>query len=260
MSINSLRIGLIQTDLVWEEPADNMRRMEELLSESGPTDLILLPEMWSTGFSLSPERVAEETTGLTLNWMIDQAQKYNSAIAGSVAVREDGKYYNRFYCVHADGRITKYDKRHLFSYGKEDQHYTPGNEHTLLEIKGWKIMPVICYDLRFPVWCRNTMDYDLMVIVANWPTARIHHWDALLKARAIENQCYIAAVYRIGVDGNGLEYPGHSGVVDMNGLSLLDLNDRSTMEIIELNKSALDQYREHFRFLQDRDSFRLFWE
>ncbi len=257
MTSDTLRIGLLQTDLAWEQPEENMRRMEAKMDSGGPTDLILLPEMWSTGFTMQPEVAAEKSPGPSLTWMILQAVKRATAIGGSLAVEVDGKYYNRFYCVHADGTFAQYDKRHLFSYGKEDQHYIPGDERILIEINGWKIMPVVCYDLRFPVWCRNTLEYDLMMIVANWPTARIHHWDALLKARAIENQSYIAAVNRIGKDGNGLEYPGHSSVYDMNGIQLLDLKGRDKLEVITIEKTTLAKFRDQFRFLQDRDSFLL---
>ena len=255
MTTEALRVGLLQTDLAWEQPEVNMRRMEMILDSSSPADLILLPEMWSTGFSMQPEKTAEKTPGPALDWMISMAVNRSTAIGGSLAVEAEGKYYNRFYCVHADGTVAFYDKHHLFSYGKEDQFYTPGDERILIEINGWKIMPVICYDLRFPVWCRNTLDYDLMVIVANWPTPRIHHWDALLKARAIENQTYIAAVNRIGTDGNGLEYPGHSTLYDMNGTLLLDLKDRDALEFFSIEKAPLTEFREHFRFLQDKDSF-----
>ncbi|MEO6133297.1 MAG: nitrilase-related carbon-nitrogen hydrolase, partial [Saprospiraceae bacterium] len=156
-----------------------------------------------------------------------------------------------------DGSMIQYDKHHLFSYGTEDQFYTPGSTSQVFEILGWKIKPFICYDLRFPVWCRNTEGYDLMVVSANWPAPRIHHWDALLRARAIENQAYVAAVNRIGTDGNDLTYPGHSSIYDMNGIALLELQDREGIEVYQLEKSVLTSYRDHFRFLQDRDNFNI---
>jgi predicted amidohydrolase len=189
--------------------------------------------------------------------MIAQAKKLETVIAGSLSVEEGGLYYNRWYCAHPDGRLDYYDKRHLFSFGKENEHYTPGERRSVVDIKGWKVMPLVCYDLRFPVWCRNDLEYDLIVVVANWPAPRIHHWDILLKARAIENQSYIAAVNRIGVDGTGLHYPGHSCIYDMHANNLLDMKDKEGIAIAEIEKEPLMQYRDHFRFLQDRDSFNI---
>ena len=257
MSSPSLRIGLAQFDIAWENPQANFLHLQDLMQWEEHVDFLILPEMWSTGFTMSPATAAEQAPGEALNWMIEQAQKLNIVIGGSVSTREGDQYFNRWYCVYPDGAVKSYDKRHLFSYGKEDQFYTSGDAHLVFEISGWKIMPVICYDLRFPVWCRNTTGYDLMVVVANWPTPRIHHWDTLLKARAIENQCYVAAVNRIGSDGNNLHYPGHSSIYDMNGIALLELKDKEGVGIFNLDKSALTQYREHFRFLQDQDTFSL---
>ncbi len=257
MSSTSLRIGLVQIDIAWENRDANILHLQSLMQFEDYVDFLLLPEMWSTGFTMSPETKAEHSPGPALNWMIVQAQSLNLVIGGSLAIQENGNYFNRWYCVYPDGQIIWYDKRHLFSYGKEDLHYTPGDSRVVIDIKGWKIMPVICYDLRFPVWCRNNNGYDLMVVVANWPTPRIHHWDTLLRARAIENQSYIAAVNRIGSDGNGLHYPGHSSIYDMNGSALLELKDKEGVGIIDLDKSVLTQYREHFRFLQDQDMFNI---
>lgn len=257
MTASLLNIGLVQFDIVWENPAENMSRIEKLLGQSSDLDLILLPEMWSTGFTMQPDKVAEPATGTALQWMTTQARERNTAIAGSISVAEGGLYFNRWYCAFADGQIDQYDKKHLFSYGREDQHYTAGSTKAFIEINGWKIMPIICYDLRFPAWCRNTDSYDLMMVVANWPVARIHHWDALLKARAIENQSYVAAVNRIGTDANGLHYNGHSSVFDMNGQEILSLGENEGFEKLTLDKQLLTAYREQFRFLQDRDPFTL---
>ena len=253
---STLRIGLAQFDIAWENRDANLIHAQSLLHFEEHVDLLILPEMWSTGFSMRPEAISESSSGPALSWMIVHSQKLNLVIAGSIAVEEGGKHYNRLYCVYPNGDIAHYDKRHLFSYGKENLHYFPGDTRIVFDIKGWKIMPVVCYDLRFPVWCRNNMDYDLMIVVANWPTPRIHHWDTLLKARAIENQCYIAAVNRIGTDGNGHHYPGHSCVIDMNGNSLLEMKDKEGVGITDLDKDLLIQYRNHFRFLQDQDTFR----
>ncbi|MEP6646338.1 MAG: amidohydrolase [Saprospiraceae bacterium] len=255
MSPTSLTIGLAQFDISWENPETNFRKVENLLTTSNTMDLVVLPEMWSTGFSMSPSSSAETTPGPALTWMIEKARLLNLIICGSIAVEDQGLYYNRFYCVFPDGSTKQYDKRHLFSYGKEDHFYTPGDAHSVIDIAGWRIRPIICYDLRFPVWCRNTDGYDLLLVVANWPAVRIHHWDALLKARAIENQCYVAAVNRIGSDGNSLTYPGHSSIYDMNGIALMQLEDKERIEVYQLEKSALTSYRDQYRFLQDQDKF-----
>ena len=253
----TLRIGLAQFDIAWEDRESNFRKLENLVNEDVKTDLIILPEMWSTGFSMRPESVAENEAGTALSWMITNSKRLNTAIAGSVSVADGRKYYNRFYFVHPEGHVDQYDKKHLFSYGKENDHYQSGLERITIDYMGWKIMPIICYDLRFPVWCRNNVDYDLMIVVANWPSARVHHWDALIRARAIENQSYIAAVNRIGVDGNGLQYPGHSCIIDMNGNTVMELGEREVLGIFTLEKDLLTEYRQHFRFLQDQDAFEL---
>lgn len=257
MTTDQLHVGIIQFDIQWENPEANIHAVENLLTGVHMPDIIMLPEMWSTGFSMRPELIAEKTPGTSLQWMIDQAHLHQVVITGSLSVEDNGQYYNRWYCVHPDGRVDHYDKRHLFSFGKEDEHYSPGTERSCIEIKGWKIKPLVCYDLRFPVWARNTEGYDLIMVAANWPTPRIQHWDILLKARAIENQCYVAAVNRIGTDGNGLSYPGHSAVYDMHGETLLLMDERPDMETITISKSTLDQYRSHFRFLQDMDRFNI---
>lgn len=258
MSSATLQIGVVQFDIAWENREANITHLQSILRFDEPVDLLLLPEMWSTGFSMRPEVIAEEVSeSLSLAWMIEQSQNLNISIAGSLSISEDGKYYNRWYCVHPSGQIDHYDKRHLFSYGKENDHYTAGDKRIVIDVKGWKIMPIICYDLRFPVWCRNNLDYDVMIVAANWPTPRIHHWDALLQARAIENQSYISAVNRIGSDGNDLHFPGHSSIYDMNGVKLLDMKDNEGIGIFSLDRLALTRYREHYRFLQDRDAFRL---
>ena len=260
MDNTTLKIGLVQMNVQWEDPSANIHHLENLLNTLPETDLLLLPEMWSTGFSMRPESIAENENGIALRWMKAHSQKLNCVIAGSLSVRDGDKYYNRLYCVHPKGKIDHYDKRHLFSYGKEDQHYSAGDQRIIIEINGWRIMPIICYDLRFPAWCRNNLDYELMIVVANWPTPRITHWDALLKARAIENQSYIAAVNRIGTDGNDLEYPGHSSIYDMNGQAVTNMDHREGIETHTLEKSVLIEYRERFRFLQDRDQFSLLVE
>jgi omega-amidase len=256
-SSSLLHIGLVQLDIAWERPDENIRKVENLLGQSAGLDLVVLPEMWSTGFSMRPEVVAESSQGPALEWMKEQAGKNNYVITGSISVKEGDQFYNRLYFTFPDGRIEWYDKKHLFSFGQEDLHYTPGNKKLLIDIKGWKIMPVICYDLRFPVWCRNTEMYDIMVVVANWPVPRIHHWDTLLRARAIENQSYVAAVNRIGQDGSGLKYNGHSALIDMNGQYLLAPGEKEGISHQILDLQVLQSYRDQFRFLQDKDEFSL---
>jgi len=257
MISSTLHITLVQLDIYWENPGENIQRVEKLLMDTGETDLIILPEMWSTGFTMQPERVAESDHGPAVEWMKAQSKSRNSVITGSISVHHGHHYLNRCYFTFPDGTLSFYDKKHLFSFGKEDQHYTPGNEKVMVEIKGWKVRPVICYDLRFPAWCRNTDDYDLLLIVANWPVPRIHHWDALLKARAIENQSYVAAVNRTGTDGNGLEYNGHTSLYDMNGTSLVRMDEKEGITAFRLDKEILTAFRHQFRFLQDRYDFTL---
>ena len=255
MSSTILNIGLVQFDISWERPDQNMQRIESMMEGQQNIDLLLLPEMWSTGFTMEPQTVSEPAPGPCLQWMLQMAREWNTAIGGSISVRDGSQYFNRWYCTWPDGSIAQYDKKHLFSYGKEDMHYTPGHTQVLMEIKGWKIRPIICYDLRFPVWCRNTDGYDLLAVVANWPIPRIHHWDALLRARAIENQCFVTAVNRIGRDENGLEYNGHSSIYDMSGSQLLLMENKEGIGRLSLDKNELSTYRHQFRFLQDRDTF-----
>jgi len=255
MTSSLIHVGLVQFDIAWERPGENMQRIETLLGQTEGLDLVILPEMWSTGFSMRPESVAESAPGQALSWMMTQANQRNAAITGSISVAEGNRFFNRWYCAYPDGRTTQYDKKHLFSFGKEDLHYTAGHHNIQIEIKGWKIRPVICYDLRFPVWCRNTDDYDMLMVVANWPVARIHHWDALLRARAIENQAFVTAVNRIGTDGNNLNYNGHSAIYDMNGSSVLSPGEEEGVLTAVLDKADLTSFRQQFRFLQDRDHF-----
>jgi len=249
-----LRLSLLQVPLTWEDPASNMRQLDALLPRPGTSDLVILPEMWSTGFSMHPERVAEPVQGAAWAWMRDRAASLDAVICGSLAVRDGDRYVNRFYALFPDGSSATYDKRHLFAYGGEDAVYSPGDQRVRFRLGDWMVRPVVCYDLRFPAWCRNTGgDDDLLVVVANWPATRIHHWDALARARAIENQCYVAVVNRTGHDGNGLEYPGHSAVYDMNGEALLAPSTWPGRSDASLDRAALHAFRARFPFLADRD-------
>lgn len=252
-----MKITLLQSPLTWENAEANRQHFSAIINEAGATDLILLPEMFSTGFTMNPERVAEPLDGPTVEWIKKMASDYNCALTGSVVISEEGKYYNRLLFVYPDGKIEHYDKRHLFSLAGEDKAYTPGIERLVVEYKGWKICPLVCYDLRFPVFSRNTEDFDLLLYVANWPEPRITAWDALLKARAIENMCYVAGVNRTGKDESGHNYPGHSQVFDALGMSLLEPSENEGIFTVELDKEALTQARKKFGFLNDRDIFTL---
>lgn len=263
---STLRIGLAQLDTAWEDPAANIKRLDELLKEEKDLDLLVLPEMWSTGFTMNTTEITETATATAdeadyaegaLRWMLNKAASARIHIAGSIAVKEGDHFYNRFYCVSPQGEIQQYDKKHLFSYGKEDHYYSPGHQQLTFKIGEWRIRAIVCYDLRFPVWCRNTDAYDIMVVVANWPEPRIHHWDALLRARAIENQSFVVGVNRIGRDGNHLVYNGHSTVYDMNGNPLLEMKSMEGIGRSVLDKESLTQFRQQYRFLQDQDKFSL---
>ncbi|HBK70487.1 MAG TPA: amidohydrolase, partial [Flavobacteriaceae bacterium] len=208
---NILKITIIQSELVWENSAQNRQVfLEKIKSISEVVDLIILPEMFTTGFTMNPEKVAETMDGETIHWLKYLAKEKNTAITGSLIIKEGNKYYNRLVFVHPTGEIKTYDKRHTFTLAGEDKIYTAGNKKLIVAYKGWKICPMICYDLRFPVWSRNTDDYNLLIYVANWPKPRITAWSTLLKARAIENMSYVVGVNRIGADDNGHEYSGNS--------------------------------------------------
>lgn len=252
-----MKITLLQSPLIWENPEANRQRFSSMISNAGATDLIILPEMFSTGFTMKPGRVAEPMDGTTISWMKEMASRKNCALTGSLVISEAGKYYNRLLFVLPDGQVRQYDKRHLFSLAGEDKAYTSGEERLIVEYKGWKICPLVCYDLRFPVFSRNTEEYDLLLYVANWPEPRISAWDALLKARAIENMCYVAGVNRVGKDENGHNYPGHSQVLDALGVAVLEPSGNEGAFTVELNKETLLQARQKFGFLNDRDSFTL---
>lgn len=254
-----LKIAFIQADLKWEDSEANRKMFsEEIEKISDEVELIILPEMFTTGFSMNAENLAEPTEGMTLKWMQEKAKLKNTAITGSVIIAENSNYYNRLFFVFPDGTYKLYDKRHTFTLAKEDLTYTAGKDRLIVDYKGWKICPLICYDLRFPVFARNTVDYDILIYVANWPEKRVNAWDALLKARAIENMSYCIGVNRTGEDGDGYIYNGHSAAYDALGKEISDLN-RESIFITELTleKSHLEEIRSKLRFLQDRDRFTL---
>ncbi len=256
---HQLKIVCIQTDIVWENSEVNIEKYNLLIRTiSDEVDLIILPEMFSTGFSMNPQNFAETTNGFSVNWMKEIAIQKQVAIMGTLAIKESNKFYNRLVFVHPNGKIEINDKRHLFSYGGENKVFTAGNSRLIIEYKGWKICPLICYDLRFPVWSRNNKEYDVLIYMANWPKPRISAWDVLLKARAIENMCYTIGVNRVGVDGNKLEYVGHTQVIDSLG-NIVSNSIAGKEMVIEavLDKEKLNRTRNKFQFLNDRDSFEI---
>ncbi|HLV69811.1 MAG TPA: amidohydrolase [Xanthomarina sp.] len=254
-----LKIALIQTELVWENPKQNrvyLTKKVESISEA--VDVIILPEMFTSGFTMNPEKVVETMFGETIVWMQDLALKKQTALMGSMVISEHGHFYNRLLFVHPNGIIETYDKKHTFTLAGEDKVYTAGKSKLIVTYKGWKICPLICYDLRFPVWSRNVENYDILVYVANWPKVRVAAWDALLKARAIENMSYCIGVNRVGLDGNNHEYSGHSAVFDVLGEKLDRIpENQEFIDTFTLSKNHIETYREKLNFLNDKDAFNL---
>ncbi len=257
--MQELKIALVQTEIIWENAEQNrMRYSKKLEAISESVDLIILPEMFTTGFSMQPNDIAETMEGDTLKWMRKTASLKNSAICGSIIIEDDNKYYNRLLFVHPSGQCDYYDKKHLFTLAGEHHKYSAGNNRLLVSYKEWKICPLVCYDLRFPVWSRNIDSYDLLLYVANWPQPRISAWDTLLKARAVENVSYCIGVNRVGTDGNNLNYSGNSVAFDCLGEPLFNISkNQEDIAIITLNKDHISSVREKMNFLNDRDSFEI---
>lgn len=256
---NELSISILQPDLHWENPEENRANLgRAILSIESATDLVVLPEMFTTGFSMNASQLAEEQEGVTLDWMREMADATSAAITGSIIVKENRNFYNRLYFVFPDGSYDWYDKKHTFTLAGEHRTYTAGQKRLIVDFHGWKICPLICYDLRFPVWARNTEDYDLLVYVANWPEKRVVAWDALLRARAIENMSYCVGVNRVGLDGNDHNYVGHSAVYNVLGdqISRVDY-EKEFLETVTLSKEHISDTRRHLQFLNDRDAFNL---
>ena len=253
-----MKIALIQSSLIWEKPTANRKHFEEKINAIiEKVDLIVLPEMFTTGFSMNPKGLAETMQGETISWLQSLAKAKNSAITGSLVIKENNNFYNRLLFVFPSGEIQFYDKRHLFTLAGEDKVYTSGKKKLIVEYLGWKICPLICYDLRFPVFARNTENYDLLVYVANWPKPRVNAWDILLKARSVENMCYTIGVNRIGFDNNNFEHVGHSQAVDFLGNYVLEPQETEGVFVVELNKEKLLETRNKLGFLNDSDSFEL---
>lgn len=255
---DQLKLALIQFNPKWEDVEINLQYLSNILKElPDSTDIIILPEAFSTGFSMDPQKIAEPINGKVVNWMVKIAKEKQLAICGSVFIEEAAKYYNRFIWITPEGKIETYDKRHLFSLGSESDNYEKGDKQLIISYKGWKIFPQVCYDLRFPVWSRNTQSYDLLINVANWPVARRMVWKTLLKARAIENQCYVTAVNRVGEDDNSIEYSGDSIVVDFKGNIVLDAKKYEGILLHQIDFSSLNQFRNKFDTLKDADQFNI---
>ncbi|MFI2741422.1 amidohydrolase [Zhouia sp. PK063] len=253
----NLQLALIQTYVQWENIQENLAHFEyKIRSLNTQVDVIILPEMFSTGFTMKPENVAETMSGKTVSWMKEMAQKTNAAIVGSVVIKSHDNFYNRLIFATPQGNLHCYDKRHGFSLAGEDKIYTSGNQLQIITYKGWKICPLICYDLRFPVWSRNVNNYDVLLYVANWPVPRIHAWDTLLKARAIENISYSVGVNRVGFDENEYEFCGHSAVYDELGNTIIFSKD-DTILYATLAYDKLHATRKKMQFLNDKDEFTL---
>jgi len=251
-----LQIAIIQTDLVWENAKENKAKLDVMLEEIENVDLIILPEMFTTGFSMTPKPFAEPMNGETVSWMQEKAAQFSAAIVGSIIVKEKSNYYNRMLFVHPNGTIDQYDKRHTFTLAGEHKEYTSGQTKQIITYKDWKICPLICYDLRFPVWSRNVENYDLLIYVANWPKPRINAWKTLLKARAIENMSYCIGVNRVGVDANGYEYNGNSIAIDFLGNEITEVAENTEkITYATLSKNELTNTRDKLPFLEDKDIF-----
>jgi len=248
-----LRLTLVQSHLEWEQPTANLSHFSRLLQSVEQTDVIVLPELFSTAFSLSAP--AEFMDGQSVQWMRQLSQEKNALIIGSLLLQENGYKYNRLICAFPDGSIQHYDKRHLFGMMDEEDHIHKGDKRLTIDFLGWRICPLICYDLRFPVYSRNTDQYDVLLYVANWPISRIEHWNKLLTARAIENQSYVVGVNRIGEDVNGIIYNGQSSVIDANGHIIYIGSEKEEIKTLSINKESLHSVRKKLPFLKDADRF-----
>ena len=253
----NLTVAAIQTKLFWEDPQKNYAHLEgHIKGIPDEADLIILPEMFTTGFTMAAEKWAETLEGETVKWLRFWAKKKQAAIGGSVIIKEGDKFFNRFLFISPSGEIQYYDKRHTFTLAGEDKAYASGENEGRIVYKGWKICLRVCYDLRFPVWSRNTSDYDVLIYTANWPHTRIHSWDTLLQARAIENMSYCMGINRVGTDGSGLKYPGHTAIYDYMGEALAQTKPKEEGYCIStLSKEKLETVRKKLPFLADRDHF-----
>ncbi|WP_183572224.1 amidohydrolase [Mucilaginibacter sp. X5P1] len=257
--MDNLKISIFQGYLFWENIDKNLQNIElRLGSIREKTELIILPEMFTTGFTMNAAALAEPMGGKSMQWMYKIAVKYDAVVTGSLIIKENNKYYNRLIWMRPDGSHEHYDKRHLFALGKEHETYTAGDKRIIVELNGWKICPVICYDLRFPVWLRNVGgEYDLLLIVANWPERRALHWRTLIPARAIENQAYVVAVNRVGHDGNEVYHSGDSNCIDPNGKVIYYKRDEEDMYTFSIVGDEIEKIRRAMPFLEDADKFEI---
>ncbi len=264
--MSTLAITTIQTNLFWEDKVANLQMLQQKIeSINEKTELVILPEMFSTGFTMQPQLFAETMDGTTVQWMKNICNKNGIILTGSIIIEEEQKYYNRLIWMLPNGQYGYYDKRHLFAYGQEDKNYTAGNKRLIASVKGWKINLQICYDVRFPVWARQQVaapdlqsaEYDVLIYIANWPEKRSHAWKTLLCARAIENQCYVIGVNRVGDDGNNIYHSGNSLVIDSMGQVLYHIADDEDINTIVFSKEKLTETRARFPFLNDADGFEI---
>lgn len=252
--MQDLRVTIVQFNPVWEDKEANLQTVDSLLKQADHSHVFLLPEMFTTGFSMNVEKLSETMKGPTIGWMSARASDYGAVISGSLVIFENGKYFNRMVWANPNGEIHWYDKRHLFSPGEEHNFYEPGNQRVTLTWNGWKFRLLVCYDLRFPVWSRNDDEYDVLIVSANWPSARHQVWKSLLMARALENQCYCIGINRIGNDGTGLQYLGDSGLISPRGEADW-MGRKIKAETFFLSYNKLHEFREKFPILRDRDHF-----
>ncbi|MBX2909645.1 MAG: amidohydrolase [Chitinophagales bacterium] len=252
------KVALVQANIHWENVQKNIEHFNELLKQISAVDLIVLPEMFTTGFSINTE-LAKENSTIALPWLQATAKEKNAVMCGSVIIEESQSFYNRLFWVEPSGRISTYDKRHLFSLSEEPKHFSAGKERLIVEYKGWKFCPLVCYDLRFPVWSRNQDNYNVLLYIASWPQKRDFAWNTLLPARAIENQSYVIGVNRIGIDGNGLSYSGNSAVYDALGEKLFSNSvHQESIKIATLDFASQQKNRTKLPFLNDRDSYSIY--
>ena len=253
--MQDLTVTLIQTQLVWEDIDANLAAFDKKINDiSEKTDVIILPETFTTGFTMNASKVAEPMSGAAVSWIVKKSRQKNTHILGSVIIEEDGKYFNRLLWAKPDGELATYDKKHLFRMAGEHKVFSPGNRHLTIEVKGWKLRTFICYDLRFPIWVRNiAKEYDVAVFIANWPARRAPHWKLLMPARAVENQSYVIGVNRVGEDGNGIAYSGDSAVIDPLGNILFQQEDVPCTHTAKLSYDRIKEYRETFAVWLDAD-------
>ncbi|WP_167607342.1 amidohydrolase [Maribellus sediminis] len=254
--MQNLKITIIQPDIIWENVETNLDKYNYIISGVAETDVIVLPEMFTTGFSMKIDELKETIDDESVSWMKQLAKEKQAAVVGSLIIEEHGKVYNRAVWAFPEGSLSTYDKHHLYTMGQETEHYTAGTSKTIVEYKGWKFCPLICYDLRFPVWARNAEDYDVLIYMANWPSPRHHVWKNLLVARAIENQCYCIGCNRVGSDGAGLNYLGDSAMVSPKGFAEF-MGEQEAVQTFEISYDDLHRFRKSFPLLSDRDQFRI---